>query len=59
MLEKLKGKECKFVVASYSDTISHIETGILEDYDNDFIRIKTKKNIQYISIKAITYIVEL
>ena len=59
MFENLIGKECEFIVSKYGEGLPDFVKGTIEKVYEDFICVKTKKNIQYLAIKFITCIVEL
>ena len=59
MFENLINKECEFCVTNCGLECPHLVKGVLQKVYEDFICIKTKKNLQYLAIKYITYVIEL
>ena len=59
MFENLIGKECEFCVAKFGDGFPYLVKGSIQKVYEDFICIKTKKDVQYLAIKFITHIIEL
>ena len=51
MFESLIGKECKFNVARFGDCFPYSVEGCIQKVYEDFLCIKTKKDVQYLAIK--------
>ena len=59
MFESLIGKECEILIKAYGEGFIDFVKGTIQSVYEDFICVRTKKNVQYLAKKFIIRIVEL